>query len=318
MKYVFMRIKAFIANLLIMSKAERNGSFVLLIILVLLILVRIAIPHLKKDDSSYFEEIERKIAILEKQKDSLNLIEASKKSMQDVTSIDRNNNISNKVEHTKLKPQYFQFDPNTVSYSELLSLGLSDKVAATFLKFRLKGAKFYKPDDLKKVYGIDSITYQKLKDYITIATYKNNLQEKDTLPKKVFSIEINSADSADWVKLFGIGPVYARRICNYRKYLGGFVYIEQLKEVYNLPEETYNNIYHNLRIDTLNVKQININFADIDNLKRHPYCTYASARKIVNYRAENGSFLSINQLLLDSVLSVYEFKRLSPYYTLSN
>lgn len=303
-----------------MTKAERNGSFVLLFILTILILIRILVPYLIKEDKSYIAEIERKITILENQKDSLDLVKAAKKYK--AGTIPFNNYYSYKEKSTIPENviEYFQFDPNTVSYSQLISLGLSEKVASTFIKFRSKGARFCKADDLMRVYGIDSSTYQNLQSYITIETTNADLIELNNIPQKVkpLSIEINSADSSDWVTLSGIGPVYASRICNFRNYLGGFVHIEQLKEVYNFPEETYNKIILSLRIDTSLVNRININFADIEELKNHPYCDYATARKIVDYRSEHGSFLSINQLLNDSVLSNVAFKRLSPYYSLVN
>ena len=253
------------------------------------------------------------------QKDSLNNVKfdntysGNKEPAQKSYSTDLNKN-------SKKEINYFSFDPNTVTFSQLLSLGLSKKVASTLIKFRTKGAKFYKPSDLLKVYGIDSTTYKKLKSYISIKHSNNNPIHYKQKVKKInsISIEINSADSSEWVKLPGIGPVYASRICKFRNYLGGYVQIEQIKEVYNLPNETYKGIYDNLRIDTTLVKYIDINFASIDELKKHPYCNYSIARKIVDYRSSNGSFKSINQLLSDSVLSNEEFKQLSAYYTIAN
>src|SRR5690606_34563046 len=49
---------------------------------------------------------------------------------------------------------FFPFDPNTVAYNDLLKLGFSEKQAHTLLNYRKAGGKFFKNDDLKKVYGI--------------------------------------------------------------------------------------------------------------------------------------------------------------------
>ena len=315
-----MKLKVFLDNLFIMTKAERNGSFVLLGILFVLIIIRIASPYFVKEDTCYYEEIERKIAILKAQKDSLEKFEVEK-NMSQVKSFSENKYYSSeKTVEADKKENYFNFDPNTVNYSQLLSLGFSQNTATTLIKFRSKGGKFYKPEDILKVYGMDSMLYEKLLIYIKISLPEQNTYQVENIFKtrKPVLIEINSADSAEWLALSGIGPVYACLICKFRKILGGFVSIEQIKEVYKLPEETYEKIYSNLKIDTTLVKRININFADIDDLRNHPYCNYSTGRRIIDYRAKHGSFNSINQLLTDSVLSINEFKRLTPYFTLTN
>lgn len=53
------------------------------------------------------------------------------------------------------------------------------------------------------------------------------------------TLELNSADSARLVEVPGIGPVLARRILSYRKILGHYVAVEQLRLVYGLSEENY-------------------------------------------------------------------------------
>ena len=45
----------------------------------------------------------------------------------------------------------FTFDPNAVTLSDLLSLGLSERQAKTLINYRSSGAQFRKPEDLKKV-----------------------------------------------------------------------------------------------------------------------------------------------------------------------
>ncbi len=62
----------------------------------------------------------------------------------------------------------FPFDPNTVSYADLLLLGLSERQAGTLVKYREAGARFRKPADLRRVYGIDSASAVRLMPYIII------------------------------------------------------------------------------------------------------------------------------------------------------
>ncbi len=62
----------------------------------------------------------------------------------------------------------FVFDPNTAGYDDLVSLGLSQRQARTLINYRNSGARFRRPEDLLRVYGIDSLTAARLIPYITI------------------------------------------------------------------------------------------------------------------------------------------------------
>lgn len=300
-----------------MTRAEQRGTIVLLFILLIIILIRMAIPLIPKNEESYIEEIERKIAELERQKDSIKLLEANQTHTNNYSEKYRKNNSLEAEVSVKL----FPFDPNSVSYDELLSLGVKSKTAAIFIKYRKSGATFYQPSDILKVYGIDSSTYVRLKPYITITREKEKKEEKK--PKalqiekeeapKIQKIEINSADSATWTTLPGIGPVYARRICKFRNYLGGFVSTEQLKDVYHFPIETYENVAPYLELDTSLVQKINLNFAEVKELGKHPYCDYNSAKAIVNYRSKNGKYEKVAELMESEVIADSVYYKLKPY-----
>ncbi len=97
-------------------------------------------------------------------------------------------------------------------------------------------------------------------------------REKQTVPRVKKSVtEINSCDSASFEALPGIGPVLSARIVKYRKLIGGFVSVDQLREVYGLPEETFNLVSSGLTVDTLAIKKIKVNKAEFSELIRHPY-----------------------------------------------
>lgn len=67
-------------------------------------------------------------------------------------------------------PALFMFDPNTCTYDDLLSLGLSARQARTLINYRGSGARFRRPEDLRRIYGIDSSTAARLIPYILIET----------------------------------------------------------------------------------------------------------------------------------------------------
>lgn len=232
----------------------------------------------------------------------------------------------------KKEPQYFSFDPNTVTKNELLRLGFSDKQAHIFLNYRNSGAVFYQKQDILKVYGISKKWYKKMLPYIKIDTTALRLKikniamldttaikivrEQDTLqktPRIAMRIHLNTADSIDLIKLPGIGPAFSRRIISYRKFLGGYVQKEQLNEIYGMSEKTYRKIIPNIDIDTSLIVKIDLNKADFKTLNKHPYLDYKQTKVILKFRDLMGAFNSPSQLLENHLIDSLTYRKIKPY-----
>ena len=132
-------------------------------------------------------------------------------------------------------------------------------------------------------------------------------------PKKTLSFELNTADSLDLVQLYNIGPVIARRILKYRSLLGGYVRKEQLREVYGIDSARYNDIAPHLTVDPSRITPIDINTADIDRLKRHPYLDYYQAKAIIRLREEKGAYAGVRDILNIPIIDSETFTRIEPY-----
>ena len=132
-------------------------------------------------------------------------------------------------------------------------------------------------------------------------------------PKKSLSFELNTADSLDLVQLYNIGPVIARRILKYRSLLGGYVRREQLREVYGIDSARYNDIAPHLTVDPSRITPIDINTADIDRLKRHPYLDYYQAKAIIRLREERGAYAGVRDILNIPIIDSETFTRIEPY-----
>lgn len=132
-------------------------------------------------------------------------------------------------------------------------------------------------------------------------------------PKKALSFELNTADSLDLVQLYNIGPVVARRILKYRSLLGGYVRREQLREVYGIDSARYNDIAPHLTVDPSRITPIDINTADIDRLKRHPYLDYYQAKAIIRLREERGAYAGVRDILNIPIIDSETFTRIEPY-----
>ena len=208
----------------------------------------------------------------------------------------------------------FNFDPNTASYSDLKNLGFSNNQANNIINYRNKGGKFYTANDLLKLYSIDSVCFNRVKDYIKITdNVKEDLVKSENREVKVY---INSADALEFQKLRGIGEVFSKRIVNYREKLGGFVSKEQIKEVYGISNELYENIEANLILDESEIKKININKADYAELISHPYIDKEITVVILNYREFKGEITSFDELLSQKALTKKSLEKIQPYVSL--
>ena len=94
-------------------------------------------------------------------------------------------------------------------------------------------------------------------------------------------ISINKADSIQLKQLKGIGSVLSNRIIKYRTRLGGFVYKEQLLEVWGLTAETYGKINPHIKIDSFPTKLSINQYAE--QFINHPYTPYAIRKQLSNY-----------------------------------
>ncbi|MES2880778.1 MAG: helix-hairpin-helix domain-containing protein, partial [Bacteroidota bacterium] len=165
------------------------------------------------------------------------------------------------------KGELFEFDPNTVSIDGWQRLGLSAKTAKTIDKYRSKGGKFYKSEDLQKIWGLPKGFYERVKSYISIASIekqfpKNSFERKpfEKTERKFAPLSINETDTSAWIALPGIGSKLAGRIVAFREKLGGFYSVEQIGETYGLPDSTFQKIKGRLKLSG-ELRKINVNTA---------------------------------------------------------
>lgn len=115
---------------------------------------------------------------------------------------------------------------------------------------------------------------------------------------------LNTADSAALVGLYGIGGYYARKILEYRERLGGsFVHKRQLLEIEGLRQETYDRIENSIVVNPADVRGFSLLEADRRALERHPYIGPYAARGIITYiRLKGKSSFRSNLELLEKLV----------------
>ena len=275
------------------SRRERRASFILLLLLTGIIILRYLLPE-------------------------------SKTKVENLTPLIVYSGPQFK-KRTDLSPdtsKVFHFDPNMASSDSLGSLGLSRRQVKTLLNFRDKGGRFRRPEDIYNVYGMDSQLAKHLIPYIIIREQKKNLHTftpRDTsgrhkIKRRVIEkTDLNMTDSAGLEKLPGIGPVFSARIVRYRDLLGGFYSVEQLKEVYGITDSTFNLISDRIIADSSQIKMININKASFNEMAKHPYLDRYDVQAILKYKAIKGSIDSIGELVQNKILTPVKALHIKPY-----
>jgi competence ComEA-like helix-hairpin-helix protein len=125
-------------------------------------------------------------------------------------------------------------------------------------------------------------------------------------------IDINTADSAAWVALNGIGPGFAKRIITYREKLGGFYQVDQLKEVYGLDSLWVNENKALLKVGAGVYRFLAINQVEWKDFK-HPYLPYGQSKVVLAYRKQHGVLKDFEALEKIQLLDLVAWKRLKPY-----
>lgn len=225
----------------------------------------------------------------------------------------------------------FFFDPNTLDSAGWKKLGLRERTIQTILRYRARGGRFRRADDLSRIYGLFPDEVARLTPYVTIAAPSSETREsgssfkKDSgfrqpersvwpVRKQVVAININEADSLQWISLPGIGPVLSSRILRFRESLGGFVRIDQVAETFGLADSSFRKISPFLLLPAdSRVRQLSINSLSEVELSRHPYVSRSLARRLLAYRTEHGPYKSMDELRNVIGVDTLLLKRLALY-----
>lgn len=291
------------------SRGERNGIIILLILIILLlfapIFYRSLVHPIPSSDPKFYSKVDSFFATLTVNPDEILKTPVNPVETEEIVNV--------------LDKKRFYFDPNQVSVEELVELGLSAKQANVVVNYRSKGGRFRYHVDFSKIYVIDSATYRELKPWIRISQLgvdSEKKSKKDTLfeaKKNSVIIELNTADTLELVKIRGIGKVFARRIVAYRNLLGGYVDINQLKEVFGVKPDLIIAIAPQITIDASKINHINLNLVTFEDLKKHPYVSEYQAKAIIYYRNKVGEIKNAKELVDNKILPNEKYQKIKEY-----
>ena len=225
---------------------------------------------------------------------------------------------------SQIPPPLFVFNPNKASLEDLTNLGFSKNLSNRIIKYRAKGGKFKIKHDLDKIYGMDSSLYLRLVPFIDLPEKITSSASKTAIVRLAKKIplerfDLNLADTSQLIKIDGIGPKLSLRITAYRNRLGGFVSLDQLREVYGLDSAVIHHLINQAFIqEDFRPRQLNINTADEKKLSSLPYLKFALAKSIAVYRFQHGEFSSVEGLKKIALMDETTFQKIKPYITVKD
>lgn len=205
-------------------------------------------------------------------------------------------------------PKMYSFNPNFISDYKGYKLGMSVQEIDRLLAFRKENKYVNSAKEFQDVTKVsDSLLnviapFFKFPDWVNRKkdfTENKYSQNSDFVKKeKIVLIDINQATQEDLIKINGVGEVISLRILTQKEKLGGFVSMEQLKEVWGLSSEVILNLNKYFTVAKLpNLNRIDVNNASLKELSQFFYFKYDLARQIVRYRSMNGDFNGIEDLM---------------------
>lgn len=187
--------------------------------------------------------------------------------------------------YTEKKCESFRFNPNEVSTSDLVRLGFSEKQALAIEHFRAKGGRFYRKADFAKSFVVADSVFRRLEPFIDIPL-----------------VDINSADSAAFDALPGIGGYFASKMVEYREALGGYSKKEQLLEIYHFDKNKYDGLSDLVTVGPH--KRFPLWSESEEVLRKHPHIDKNAAHGIVLFRNNNPkAALSVENLVKAGILN---------------
>ncbi len=229
-----------------------------------------------------------------------------------------------------------EFDPNTVDSLTLIGFGLKAWKVKNFLHYRAAGKVFRSAEEMGKTYGWTEEDVERVRGYVRVGKEygkdgkdgKNGRNEKigrdgkgwerrEDVPERASNkfrsltkVDVNTADTALLRRVPGIGGKISEAIVTYRKKLGGFYSVEQLRELKIVSPELLEWFEVSSSPD---IQRLNINKASFQALNSHPYISYEQTKALLQYIRLYGKVKDEQALLETGLFTKEEVEKLKPY-----
>ncbi len=257
-----------------LSRSQQNGIFVLVLLIIIFQVLLVINIFPEEEPEAISDEA---IQVLQQRLDSINL---SKNAQRDTI---------------------YAFNPNFITDFKGYQLGMSVEQIDRLLAYRALGKWVNTAEDFQKVTGVSDSLLKKLKPSFRFPEWTKKeanvriLSTKDSLP--VMRIDLNIATPEDLKAINGVGEVLSQRIVKYRRRIGGFLHLMQLKDVYGLSPEVLLKIEKRFYIQSRpDLELKSLNSITVSELAEIPYFNDHLAREIIRYRNLHEGISSFEEL----------------------
>lgn len=213
-----------------------------------------------------------------------------------------------KLEKSGKKDTVYPFNPNYISDYKGYTLGMTVAEIDRLHKFRNSGKFINTAQEFKNITEVPDSVYKKIAPYFKFPKFDDRNKKEAIIykedkrqvekEKEEVVIDINTATEEDLIKVYGVGPYYAKAILRRRALLGSFVSMDQMLDFKDLSTEAVAGLRKKFRIEgTPKTIKININDASLSQLSYFPYFSKNLARAILTQRSMNGKISGITELL---------------------
>ena len=211
-----------------------------------------------------------------------------------------------KMEKKEL-PKIYLFNPNFITDYKGYKLGMSVPEIDRLLAFRKENKYVNSSKEFQTVTQVSDSLLKAIAPFFKFPDWVNNKKQYKAYEKysdkafakkeKIVFIDINKATKEDLIKIYGIGEAISLRILKQKESIGGFVSMEQMKDVWGLSPEVIENLNKYFEVKVMpDFKKIAINNASLKELSQFSYFRYTLAKEIVTYRSMNGDIKNIEDL----------------------
>lgn len=262
------------------SKSQRNGIFFLILFIVILQCLYFYVDF----SSEKITVNNTQLGKFQKEIDSLRLVQLE----------DR-------------KPKIYPFNPNYITDFKGASLGMTNEEIDRLLVFRKQDKWINSTQQFQEVTKISDSLLGVISPHFKFPEWVTNSEKSVTKPNYSFNkasktfeqkLDLNKVTAQQLQTVNGIGEVLSERIIKLRnKFIGGFIDVVQLQDVYGLTPEVIERINENFAVKTPRiVKKIILDKATIDELVTVQHIDYNLAFNIVEQRQLREGFKTFDEL----------------------
>lgn len=222
----------------------------------------------------------------------------------------------------------FIFDPNTVTYDELLLLGFDKRTAVGIVKYRTAGKIFGIAEEFALCYGVTDSMFARVRPYIKIGEQyatkprtKEEKRERDTIqksrparfsPRPFEKFHIDTV-GIEYLRIIGFSTRQAEALIEYRKRGGGIFSMNELRDCYAVSEEMADSLAHFVILSVRDplAGLVEINSADSATLRKVRGIGPKTVVAVMQYRKLLGGFVRKEQIAELKCVTPENFNKIS-------